>query len=321
MKNTIDNNLKPKRKSHVVLVGFIIMLIGLICFVTVLGINNWNIYALTFQSDMVEANYVSDSTPTNLVLNVSNAKIEVVGGDTDKINVKYYTNDKENYTFTVNDDGMTIKKIESYKWFEYSILFMQKLLNVKPMVITVPKDYPGNIKIVVDNGSVSTKNFSANKIEVITDNGMIDLENINAACDIKLISENGKINMNNVFAVELVSMVLENGKADINKLKSKSMDIKNENGYVYLNSIIVDSLVVLVENGSVKLFEADILKSGNIIVENGYIKGTIVGSITDFNITSDVDYGKNNLPSATTGADKTLNIETSSGYIEVNFTK
>ncbi len=321
MKNSVDNNFKPKRKSHIVLIGFIIMLIGVCGFVTVLGINNWNINALNVQSTLTEDNYQVVSANENIILNVSNANIEIVGADTDKINVKYFESDKEKYVFNASNNALMITKTNNYKWYEYSILYMQSMLNREPMVVTVPKNYQGNIKVAVNSGSVSVKDLSVNKLEIIAEHGKINLDNVTATTDIMLDNDDAKVNLSNVVAGGKVSVLVENGKTNIENIKSSTLEVTSENGYINLSEVSVDKLIVLVENGSINLSRVDILISGDITSENGLIEGTIVGSITDFNITSDVDHGSNNLPDSTIGGSKTLNVETERGSVKITFVK
>ena len=62
------------------------------------------------------------------------------------------------------------------------------------------------------------------------------------------------------------------------------------------------------------------LEVGNALyltVKNGNIEGTVIGSYDDFAIRSEIKKGKSNLPDNKTGGEKTLNVSSNNGNVNI----
>ena len=57
----------------------------------------------------------------------------------------------------------------------------------------------------------------------------------------------------------------------------------------------------------------------DLVAKNGNISGTIIGSYDDFSIQSEIKKGESNLPDNKNGGEKTLNISSNNGDVNIEF--
>ncbi|HIS61915.1 MAG TPA: hypothetical protein IAC14_06665 [Candidatus Scybalomonas excrementigallinarum] len=63
----------------------------------------------------------------------------------------------------------------------------------------------------------------------------------------------------------------------------------------------------------------DVGNSLSLTVKNGDIKGMVIGSYDDFIIQSDIKKGDSNLPDNKNGGEKTLNVSSNNGDVNIDF--
>lgn len=90
----------------------------------------------------------------------------------------------------------------------------------------------------------------------------------------------------------------------------------NEN--ITLSALAVTGSINISSNGGNIFFGK--LEVGNALyltVKNGNIEGTVIGSYDDFAIRSEIKKGKSNLPDNKTGGEKTLNVSSNNGNVNI----
>ena len=65
--------------------------------------------------------------------------------------------------------------------------------------------------------------------------------------------------------------------------------------------------------------QATVLKNISLTVKNGDISGTVKGSYDDFAIQSEIKKGESNLPDNKDGGEKTLNVSSNNGDVNITF--
>lgn len=101
-----------------------------------------------------------------------------------------------------------------------------------------------------------------------------------------------------------------------------NLAITTTNNNVVLPKMTLNGNISLdVNNGDISLNQ--FLGEGNITLhtKNGNITGTLTGSAEDFTIQSEARKGNSSLPESQAGGNKTLNVTTNNGDIDLSFEK
>lgn len=99
-------------------------------------------------------------------------------------------------------------------------------------------------------------------------------------------------------------------------LENLALSTTNEN--ISLSALAVTGSINISSNGGNIAFEN--LNVGNALyltVKNGDIEGTVIGSYDDFAIQSKIKKGESNLPNSKTGGEKTLNVSSNNGDVNI----
>ena len=286
--------------SKIIIISVICLIAGAIIFTVGFAMTGFNISSLSTRGETMEKTYFEEGTVSAVKIKDSNTKIELEASGSDGIYVEYKENKVKKYNIANQNGTLTIDGENSYKWYDY--IFNMDFSSPK-LKIFIPKDMKIDIYAETSNGKIEAENLTFNKAELITSNARIELENITSLSDMILKTSNAQ--------VDLDCINIEN-----------ELKVKTSNGKIEAENITSGDLIELItSNGAVKI--ENILAGKNITLSssNGAIKGTINDKIANYTIESKTSNGNSNLPSQVFGNEKTLNISTSNGSIDVNFTK
>lgn len=132
---------------------------------------------------------------------------------------------------------------------------------------------------------------------------------------------NGSINVESVFVKENVKLLTGNGNVTATLVKAgNDIIIKSRNGKIDMSSLSAQSRIVAkTANGKIAFEGCDAQRLFQCHTSNEDITGRMPLSAENYAIYSQTTNGKNNLPSEQEGPDKTMNMETSNGNIDVKF--
>lgn len=98
--------------------------------------------------------------------------------------------------------------------------------------------------------------------------------------------------------------------------------LSTTNEDISLPSLAVTESISLSSNGGNITFESlDVGNSLTLAIKNGDISGAIVGGYDDFAIQSETKKGDSNLPDKKEGGEKTLNVNSNHGNVNIAFVK
>ncbi|MBO4904729.1 MAG: DUF4097 family beta strand repeat protein [Lachnospiraceae bacterium] len=119
----------------------------------------------------------------------------------------------------------------------------------------------------------------------------------------------------------LLDIDITSGSITASGITAGEMRLDNSSGSIELDNVQVAGNISI-DNTSGSVSFNNLKSDGDISIENttGSIEGTIEGSESDYSITSDVTAGSSNLKNSTGGAHK-LDVHTTAGSIEIDFTK
>ena len=161
-----------------------------------------------------------------------------------------------------------------------------RLINIdlsrKDITITIPNDYEGLLDIDLTSGSLTASGITVGELRAENTSGSIVFTDVSSDGNISLDSTSGATELDNVEAGGNFTMENTSGSIEFKKLKAGA-DIHIRN-------------------------------------TTGSINGTIDGSESDYSISSHTTAGSCNLKDSTGGAHE-LNVSTTAGSIDIEFTK
>ena len=99
-------------------------------------------------------------------------------------------------------------------------------------------------------------------------------------------------------------------------LENLTLSTTNEN--ITLSTLAVTGSINISSNGgNIAFGNLDVGNALYLTVKNGDIEGTVIGSYDDFAIQSEIKKGKSNLPDNKTGGEKTLNVSSNNGDVNI----
>lgn len=103
-------------------------------------------------------------------------------------------------------------------------------------------------------------------------------------------------------------------------LETLTLSTTNEN--ISLSALaIIGNTSIFSNGGDISFRNLEIGKSLYLVVKNGNISGTIIGSYDDFSIQSEIKKGESNLSDNKDRGEKTLNVSSNNGDVNIDFVK
>lgn len=224
----------------------------------------------------VERSYECSGNISSIKVEENSNHLTIISGDADKISVSCFDRENKELYDIKEEGGVLVVKRNENKDFN----FLNIDFTDHTMVVTVPRDYKGDIDAVVISGGMDLTNVCGNAISVKNTSGSIKLENVTSESDISVENNSGSIKLINVNA-------------------GGNLNAKGNSGGISLDSLNSE---------------------GNINIKNtsGSIRGTILGKESDYKIHAEVTSGSCNLNNSDSGS-RELNVKNTSGSIKLEF--
>lgn len=288
--------------KKLVMFGGLSLILGLILLFLTYLMTGGNWTGIIGKTVLKQAEF-SAAEVKSLDVNVSLGDVDIIGTDQDKVTVDYAQNSKVQYEVTQNNGRLSVQtKSSGFVIADLSGLF-EILEERKPITIKLPKGQLEKLDANVGGGQLTLKDLEI-KGDSVLKTGMGELTAENTDFQGKMTGESN--------AGELV----------LSDLKAQTMDLSSDMGSIELDNIqAADGLTADANAGEVKFEHLDVGRQVKLSTDMGSVSGSLVGSVNDYNITSQADMGDNNLPNRTTSGSKTLQVDTNAGSIDIQFTE
>ena len=329
------------KKSILIIVALISILIGGGLFVIGMSLNNWN-FANLDNSKYVNNTYELEEDFINFDIDTDTADIELIESTENKIEIF----DKQEALYTVKVEENTLKvtlnnTINHINFFNFktpkiSIYLSNvnyELLDIKEDTgdIRIPTDFSfKNVNIDLNTGDTYLNCKVTDSISIKTDTGYTSLNGIETN-SINISSSTGDITLKEI-SVKNIKIIIDTGRVKLTSVLSENIDVKLSTGDLIIEN--VGCLTSFVSKASTGDMKATSLKvGGKLHVERNtgdvnlkevlageiYIK-TSTGRVTLSVLESMVFYTKTNtgdvdVPKSTTG--NLCEIYTDTGDIKV----
>jgi len=314
---------------------------GLLIFTIGFAVTGFNLKQLSTVSPYEEKEYTESEKVTDIQVDINNQAIELISTKEDQLHIRYFENEEISYSIENEGGRLHIKTKDDSKWYDHFFVFDLHLTDTK-MVISIPENFVGDIDVKTSNASVDFSGIKTKKLIVDNSNGRIKIDDLSIAEDLDVKTSNSPISLENVqisgdarIKTGNGAVILKNtdisGKSICNTSNSSislssvsgdDFELRTNNGKINLAHISsYKGVLAETSNSSILLDDVDVGESIICTNSNGSIKGTIVGAMEDFSITSHTSNGNNNLPTGTDKGRKTARFKTSNSSIQIDFTE
>lgn len=273
--------------------------------------------------------FITESRPRTIELTETNCAVEILPSPDASIHIDYDVTRWVSVSITRSDDRLVYTAQEIFHIFHFD--FHSR----KPTRLYLPGDYLPNLEIRTGNTKLTAADISCDTANLKTSNAALTLTRMTAN-NLTAKTSNGALTAEQITANAL-KLTTGNGSLEATHCTADSLNLKTSNAPIRVEHVTVSVLDAVTSNGrnSAEYVTADSVRlvSGNGRVElqnttandivlktsNAAVVATLPGSIADYRITAKTVNGKNSLPPQKLNGDKSLDVTTSNGKIDVVF--
>lgn len=311
------------------IIGGSLVLVGAIIFVGVVAMLNWDfknfstVKYLTNEYDITEE-YKS------ILIESDTADVVIVASDDEKSTVSCYEQSKLKHSVSVVDGVLTIKLVDTRKWYEYIGIGFEssKIKVVLPAgeySSLCVKEHTGkveiangfsfeNMDIIATTGDVENYASASGIMKIKTSTGYITLRDVSAGT-LELSVSTGNINASNINCNGGIKADVSTGKINLSDVKCENFMSEGNTGDVYLKNVVASGKFDIERStGDVK-FEGSDAAEIFVDTDTGDVTGTLLSEKV---FVVKTDTGKINVPNSITGG--RCEIETDTGDVKIDIT-
>lgn len=234
-----------------------------------------------------------------LLVAVNTEDVEVVGSDTEEIKLTYEENKKYQYNVEVSDSTLIVKPKHRGWNFLFLVNFDFGVFEDHPLILEVPRKFLESVDIQSHTGDVLVKDIEIATSSALKSNtGEIEVENVTAKT-LEADSDTGRIQLEKVSLTGDLTATGHTGEIELEQVQAQSILLKSNTGDLGFENV-------------------NIARELKAKTNTGDIHGNLFGKRADYTIRADASLGRSNV-SNQTGGDKTLELETNTGSITVDF--
>ncbi len=267
-------------------IAVILSVIGIIGFTVIMSINGWDFEKLN--TVKYENNsYVINDNFSNILINSDTADIIIEKSINNESKVVCYEMKKVKHSVSVENDTLTIKVIDTRKWYEHIAINF----STPKITVYLPENEYSSITINEKTGNIKIDNN-------------FKFENVEISCS------TGNVSLTNVYCKTEVKVKVSTGNVSLNNIKCKNLITSGNTGNVYLKNVIAsEKFSISRSTGNVKFENSDAYEI-YVKTSTGNVKGSILSNKV---FTAKSGTGKVNVPNSTQGGK--CNITTDTGNI------
>ena len=305
-------------------------------------------------TQFVEKTFECSGKIDDIDIDITSDPVKVVKGNVSTVKVEY-VEVPGRFEYEIDESGSKLsikyKKIKNFSLITIGI-------NDTTMLVTVPKDYDGKLKIKSSSGSIRMEDLSLTSAEAVNTSGSIRItkcdvkddiytknssgsinfsgvtgaditatntsggvrmENVKASGKIEVESTSGSVRFDDVKAEDNFSAKATSGSVKLEKVKCNDLTLKSNSGSIRLNDVKAEgSLEAKNSSGGIHFDALEVGKDISLSATSGSVSGTLIGSEDDYSIISKTSSGSNNLTDSRNGS-KSMDVTTTSGSIKIQF--
>jgi len=320
-----------KHSTKILLItGALLIAAGLILFVTVMSLNNWNFSKLS--TSKYETNsYATSKNFDDILIKTNTADVIFRPSDNEECRVVCY--EQKNMKHSVSEDNgtLSIEVTDTRKWYEYiGINFTSPKITVY-----LPKSEYASLSIKTDTGNIDIpREFSFDSIEISTNTGKIKCC-ASAYGTVKLKADTGDISVNNtnvggldislstgdirISSVNCSGMIkskVSTGDTDLKDTSCQNLISSGSTGDLSLKNVRVSQMLMAERSTGDINFDRFDATEIYVKTDTGDVEGTLLSEKV---FITETDTGSIDIPKTVTGG--RCEITTDTGDIEISIVK
>lgn len=277
-----------------------------------------------------------ESKGQNIILNLSSASVTVTPSSDGTIHISYDNTDS--YSFELVDSASQLKLTQEDKYsFFHNFLSFQ--ITSPKVTLSIPSGQngslnvngasseisatglklSGNIELNSVSGKISVKDCKSKTLKAGNTSGEIELNSFQAD-SLQAGTVSGALKVTGISDNIPVTLESTSGEVYAENINTDNLGIKTISGGISLENASGKKANLSTTSGGVNLDKADFVEIDFTSVSGG-IHGTVSGSADDYFVHTSTVSGSNNLSSHRGNGNRTLDMSTVSGGIDISFEK
>lgn len=287
------------------IIGFVLILLGLILFTVVLSMNHWDFSKLSTVKYATNTHDI-DKSVTSISVQTNTGDILFVPSDSDICQVVCREEEKLRHSVTVEEGCLTVRVKDQRKWYDYIGIN----IGHPKITITLPRGAYEALTVQNSTGHVDLPgDFSFRKIDIRSTTGQVKCF-ASATDSLKIQVSTGDIQVKNLSAGDL-SLQVSTGQVTLADVTCNRLTSTGNTGDINLNNVLVSKeLSITRSTGDVKLTRCD-AETLDIKTNTGDVTGSLLTGKVFFTQTGT---GRIKVPQSTTGGQ--CQVSTSTGNIK-----
>lgn len=287
------------------IIGFAMILLGLIVFTVIMFINHWDFSKLSTVKYVTNTHKI-DEAVTSISINTNTGDIVLVPSDSNLCQVVCQEEEKVFHSVTMEDGCLKVQVQNQRKWYEYIGIN----IGHPKITITLPRSTYEALTVQNSTGHVDLPgDFSFRKIDIRSTTGQVKCF-ASATDSLKIQVSTGDIQVKNLSAGEL-SLQVSTGQVTLADVTCNRLTSTGNTGDINLNNVLVSKeLSITRSTGDVKLTRCD-AETLDIKTNTGDVTGSLLTGKVFFTQTGT---GRIKVPQSTTGGQ--CQVSTSTGNIK-----
>lgn len=301
--------------------------LGIIIFVGVMAVNNWNWGGLSTTKFVTNTHEITEEF-SDIFIGVSTADIEILPSDDGKVKVICTEQEKLIHSVTVENGVLEISLVDSRKWYDHISLFS---FESSKIIVYLPESEYGRLRIRGSTGDVkAAEGFTFSSIDFLlstgdseilssstglvsveADTGDITIRDITVR-ELSLTVTTGRIELSKAAVTEEIEINVSTGKALLSDITCRNLISDGDTGDITLKNVVAsEKFDIERSTGDVK-FESSDAAEIEIKTDTGNVTGSFK---TDKIIFADTDTGRVDVPKSVTGGK--CEIKTDTGNVKI----
>jgi DUF4097 and DUF4098 domain-containing protein YvlB len=287
-----------------------LLLVGLIAFITVMTLNNWD-FSILVTDRIVTVTHNIDDDFEDISIFADTADITFKLSDDDNCKVVCNELEKERHWVAVEDNTLVIEHRVQKKWYDYIGIG----IGTDEITVYLPSKEYGNLIVDEHTGDVAVPNgLSFENVGISVTTGDITVENISAK-ELELATTTGDIKILGAKCKGNVNVTVNTGDSELNDVKCANLSSKGTTGDICMTKVVAENYISVKRNTGNVTFDSCDAADINVKTSTGDVKGSFLSEkifITETNT------GKVNLPYSKSGGICEISTDTGDISFEIN---
>lgn len=278
------------------------------------------------------------SSVRSVLIETSNVPIDLEPGKDDEIILEYTQDAYDIYDFSLKDGAMRLirRPIEPLHMFGFLFQYRRS----SRIRLKVPVEFAASCELITGNSSITVRDISfwswlkcktansAIRLERLKVQGDLTAKTSNSSCTLENLQVSGKLQANtsnsrlaaNEIQAREITLITSNASLNAHRLQSHGpITLESRNGKLEAEKVgTPEQLTLHTSNARINvqgISSPDI----RMITSNGGVEGNILGTASEYSVTSHTSNGRDSLSGHVFHGPKRLEVKTSNANIHLQF--